>query len=120
MKGDTEMKKNYIFVKTVKDAEKNGVLLISWEYAYNGVVLELSYTDDGEEKDLYKNFVNYIDQAVNDGVLPVQLSKWNWHHWVSIENHSTPRQYSIISHPDPYETKCLFWKSTFVPGFFCK
>ena len=113
--------KHYIFAKDIKDKNvedtiKNDVLVISWEYAYNGVVLELSYSGIGTEKDLYKKFVKYIDQAVDDGALPVQLSAFNWYHWMSIENNATPRQYCVISCPDGHKT--LFWKSTFVPGFF--
>ena len=111
----------YIFVKTVEDTMKTDVmktdvLIINWEYAYNGVVLELDYAGYGTEKDMYKKFVDCIDQAVNDGVLPLQLGKYNWTHWVAIENHSTPRQYSVIT--DSAGKTTIFWKSTFVEDFF--
>ena len=108
--------KRYTFAKTIEDKMKTDILIISWEYAYNGVVLELDYSGFGTEKDLYQKFVSCIDQAVNDGVLPLQLAKSNWYDWKSIENHSTSRQYSIVT--DQTEKVTIFWKSTFVTDFF--
>ena len=106
----------YSFIKTVHDEFKTDVLLIQWNYEQGGVVLELSYTSNATEEEVYKKFVRAMDKAVIDGVLPLQLAEYNWYSWVAIQNGSGSRQYSLIRYPNNEIT--IFWKSTFVKNFF--
>ena len=111
------MKNAYKFARTLEDQVENNILIIDWNYEYSGVVLNLSYTGKGTEKALYKAFVKSIDKAVDDGVLPVQLSAWNWKEWKEIEYNPSHRQYATIETVSE-KTMTIFWKSTFVDNFF--
>ena len=108
--------KTYKFVKTITDKAKTNILLIDWVHTVEGVVLELSYTGKGEERDVYKAFVNSVSQAVDDGCLPLELSRPSWYNFLSIQNRAVSRQYSIIK--DDEGNLTLLWKSNFVEHFF--
>lgn len=110
--------KKYVFVRNDVWC-RTDVLLIGYHYLDGGAVLELLYKADGleyTEEEIYERFVDAISEAVEDGVLPVTLSRYHWWSWESINEGKHPRQYSVVR--DTVDFITMSWKSTFVKNFW--
>ena len=72
------------------------VLIISWESTPNGYVLNLDYSSTKDEKTAYAEFVEAVNQAANDYVIPEILNRSYWYLWEDILKNSHLKQYSIV------------------------